>query len=77
MATFSYLATPIKGDLEQLIHDLGKLEFCEVIPAENRKLAILVTTTPDENSERLLQRKLKQIESLESLSMTYGHTNDS
>ena len=76
MDTFSYIATPVKGNKDQLIHDLSKLKFCEVIPAENRNLVILVTTTPNKDSEQYLQSELKQIKSLESLSMTYGHTDD-
>ncbi len=76
MDTFSYIATPVKGNKEQLIQDLSNLEFCEVIPAENRNLVILVTTTPNKDSEQHLQRQLKQLKSLESLSMTYGHTGE-
>ena len=76
MDTFSYIATPVKGNKDQLIHDLSKLKFCEVIPAENRNLVILVTTTPNKDSEQYLQSELKQIKSLESLSMTYGHTGE-
>jgi hypothetical protein len=76
MDTFSYIATPVKGNKDQLIHDLSKLKFCEVIPAENRNLVILVTTTPNKDSEQHLQSELKQIKSLESLSMTYGHTGE-
>jgi hypothetical protein len=76
MDTFSYIATPVKGNKDQLIYDLSKLKFCEVIPAENRNLVILVTTTPNKDSEQYLQSELKQIKSLESLSMTYGHTDD-
>jgi hypothetical protein len=76
MDTFSYIATPIKGNQEQLIQDLSDLEFCEVIPAENRNLVILVTTAPNKESEQHLQLQLKQLKSLESLSMTYGHTGE-
>jgi hypothetical protein len=76
MDTFSYIATPVKGNKDQLIHDLSKLKFCEVIPAENRNLVILVTTTPNKDSEQHLKSELKQIKSLESLSMTYGHTGE-
>jgi hypothetical protein len=37
---------------------------------------ILVTDTPDEETEKKLQEKLKTLKSLESLGMTFGHTDD-
>jgi hypothetical protein len=37
---------------------------------------ILVTDTPDEKTEKELQKKLKEIKSLESLGMTFGHTDE-
>lgn len=76
MPIFSYLAYPINGAKEQLINELTALDFCEVTPAENEEVLILVTDTPDEETEKKLQEKLKTIKSLESLGMTFGHTDD-
>ena len=75
MPVFSYLAYPVSGSKEQLFDDLTALDFCEVTSAENRDVLILVTDTPDEDSEKKLQEKLKTIKSLESLGMTFGHTD--
>ncbi len=75
MPVFSYLAYPIQGAKEQLLNDLAALDYCEVTPAENKEVLILVTDTPDEETEKKLQKKLKEIKSLESLSMTFGHTD--
>jgi hypothetical protein len=47
----------------------------EVTPAENEAVLILVTDTPDEETEKKLQEKLKALTSLESLGMTFGHTD--
>jgi nitrate reductase NapAB chaperone NapD len=76
MPVFSYLAYPIQGAKAQLLDDLAALDFCEVTPAENEEVLILVTDTPDEKTEKELQKKLKEIKSLESLGMTFGHTDE-
>jgi nitrate reductase NapAB chaperone NapD len=75
MPIFSYLAYPVQGAKEQLINDLAALDFCEVTPSENEEVLILVTDTPDEETEKQLQDKLKALKSLESLGMTFGHTD--
>ena len=76
MPIFSYLAYPIQGSKEQLLKDLSALDFCEVTPAENEDVLVLVTDTPDEDTEKKLQEKLKAVKSLESLRMTFGHTDE-
>lgn len=76
MPVFSYLAYPEQGAKEQLLKDLAALDYCEVTPAENEEILILVTDTPDEEKEEGLQKKLKKIKSLQSLGMTFGHTDD-
>jgi len=76
MPVFSYLAYPVQGSKPQLLNDLAALDFCEVTPAENEEVLILVTDTPDEKNEKELQKKLKEIKSLESLGMTFGHTDE-
>ncbi len=76
MPVFSYLAYPKEGAKDQLLKDLGALDYCEVTPAENEAVLILVTDTPDEETEKKLQQKLRAIKSLESLGMTFGHTDD-
>jgi nitrate reductase NapAB chaperone NapD len=76
MPVFSYLAYPKPGAKEALLNDLAALDYCEVTPAENEDILILLTDTPDEKREKELQNKLKELKSLESLGMTFGHTDD-
>ena len=76
MPIFSYLAYPVQGAKKQLAKDLAALDFCEVTPSENEEVLILVTDTPDEETEKKLQKKLEALESLESLGMTFGHTDE-
>lgn len=73
MPVFSYLAYPVKGAKEELLKDLAALDHCEVMPAENEEILILVTDAPNEEQEKELQKKIKQLKSLQSLGMTFGH----
>jgi len=75
MPVFSYIAYPVQGAKAQLLDALRALEHCEVTPSDNAEILLLVTDTPDEASERLLQQKLKRIKSLQSLGMAFGHVD--
>lgn len=76
MPIFGYLAIPEPGERDVLCAKLQALPFCEVIPAENRDVLVLVTDTPNEDLERQLQTSLKSLDSLQSLSMTFGHNDE-
>ena len=76
MPVFSYLAYPAIGEKEKLIDDLNNLAYCNVTPAENRDVLILVTDTPDEQTEKTLQKKLSELPSLQSFNMTFGHVDE-
>jgi len=73
MPILSYLALPQTGGMNQLCADLECVEFCEVVPSLNEEVVILVTDTPNEKAEKTLQKTLKELSSLQSLSMTFGH----
>ena len=75
MPVFSYLAYPKQGAKQDLLNDLSALDYCEATPADNQNILILITDTPDEDTEKSLQKKLKQLKSLESLGMTFGHVD--
>jgi nitrate reductase NapAB chaperone NapD len=76
MPVFSYLAIAEPGELEALQSELNSIEYCEAIPSDNKEILVLVTDTPDEPAERDLQKKFKEIKSLQSLSMTFGHVDE-
>ena len=73
MPILSYLALPRDGAMDQLCTDLSGMEYCEIIPADNQEVVVLVTDTPDDKVEKTLQATLKKLPSLHSLSMTFGH----
>ena len=75
MPVFSYLAYPKQGAKQDLLDDLSALDHCEATPADNQNILILITDTPDEETEKDLQKKLKKLRTLESLGMTFGHVD--
>lgn len=75
MPIFAYLAIPREGQMKKLHHELQRFSQCQVIPAENREVFILVTETADMAEEETLQNSLRNLDCLQSLSMTFGHEN--
>ena len=75
MPVFSYLAYPKQGAKQDLLKNLSALEYCEATPADNQNILILITDAPDEETEKVLQKKLKKLKTLESLGMTFGHVD--
>ena len=69
MPIFSYLAIPAAGARETLSAELTALPYCQVIPADNEDILVLVTDTPNEEAQRNLLEQLHKIPSLQSLSM--------
>lgn len=76
MPIFSYIAISKAGAIDTLCDELTALEWCEVIPSENKEIVILVTDAPDADAEIILQGQLKGVKSLQSLSMTFGHNDE-
>jgi nitrate reductase NapAB chaperone NapD len=68
----SYLAHPHTGRKEHLIAALSILECCDVIPAENENLLIVVTDTDTQEQEDHLKEKIEAIDSLKLLAMVSG-----
>ncbi len=75
MPVFSFLAYPEKTKKNQLIKDLSNMQYCEVTPSENEDVLILLTDTPDEETNKNLINAIKELDALQSLSMTFGHTD--
>ncbi len=76
MPILGYIASSRSGAKQELLQDLNALQYCEAYPADNADILILVTDTPDKNTEEQLQKRLKGIKSLESLSMTFGYNDE-
>lgn len=72
MPIISYLAHPHEGKKDELIQALSVVDKCEVIPAENKDLLIVVTETETKSEEENLKEKLETIASLKLLTMVSG-----
>ena len=68
----SYLAHPHEGRKEELVEAISKITQCEVIPAGNKEILVVVTETEDKIEEEVLKEKLDAIASLKLLAMVSG-----
>jgi hypothetical protein len=48
------------------------MEGCEVVPALNSDLVLLVTTTPDPTVDRDLRSRIESLPGVEALLLTFG-----
>ncbi len=72
----SYLAYPTDGKRSELSRVLGNIPGCEVIPSQNQYLLILVTDTPNQESEEELEQLLQSVNELKFLALVSGYEED-
>jgi nitrate reductase NapAB chaperone NapD len=72
MPITSYLAHAMKGQKEVLINQLSGLENCEIIPAENQDIVVVVTETEDTIQEDILKEQIEAFASLKLLALVSG-----
>ncbi len=72
MPITSYLAHPQEGKKSDLIDALTSFEDCEVIPAENKDVLVVVTETQDTEEEKKLKEKIEALDSLKLLALVSG-----
>lgn len=70
----SYIAWPAPGKAAELEASLLQMTGCEVLPAENQELLLLVTDTPGEAAEKALCGQLESLTTLQCLSLVAGVT---
>lgn len=68
----SYLAHPFDDKKEELQQAISLLEGCELIPAENQNVLIVVTETADEAEDKRLKETIEAIKSLKLLALVSG-----
>ena len=76
MPIFSYLVHPKPGAKQQLLEALSEIDHCEVMPAGNQDLMVLVTDTPDDTTEEKLQKQINGLEFIQDMSMTFGYLDE-
>lgn len=72
MAIKSYLAHPLSGQKKQLINELSTLNNCEIIPAENKDLIVLITETESDTEDKILKEEIETLDSLKLLALVSG-----
>ncbi|WP_026777587.1 hypothetical protein [Polaribacter sp. Hel_I_88] len=72
MPITSYLAHAMKGQKEVLIKQLAGLQNCEIIPAENQDIVVVVTETEDTIQEDIIKEQIEAFESLKLLALVSG-----
>jgi nitrate reductase NapAB chaperone NapD len=68
----SYLAHPHEGKKNALIQAISKLSQCEVVPAQNKDILVVVTETESKEEEEILKQQIEAIDSLKLLAMVSG-----
>ena len=76
MPVLAYIVTPRSGEKNKLLKELNAMQHCEALSADNADILILVTDTPDKETEKQLEKQHNKIESMESLSMTFGYNDE-
>lgn len=72
MAICSYLVIPEEGRAGSLAERLASLPGCDVVPARNRDLLLLVTDTDGPDEDEALRSRLEGMEGLQALVLTFG-----
>lgn len=72
----SYLLFPHKGKSTLLQKSLSTREDCEVYPADNKNVLVLVTDTPSEQEDEALFLMLQAEEGLHHINLISGFTTE-
>ena len=76
MPIMSYLVYPNEGRKEELAAALAAIPACEVRPADNAELLLLVTDTPDSIAQKALDEQLRGLDALSFLGLVAGYSDD-
>jgi nitrate reductase NapAB chaperone NapD len=68
----SYILHCEENKKEMLVNELQQLANCEVIPAQNHEVIVIVTDTNSEEADTQLYNQLLEIKGLKHLSLVSG-----
>jgi nitrate reductase NapAB chaperone NapD len=72
MPVKSYIVQPLEGKMKELTQSLGKLKSCDIFPALNEDLLVVVTDTEDDHQEEQLVDNLQALPYLKHLTLVSG-----
>lgn len=76
MPVKSYLVHPAEGKKAQVLSALALENGCEIIPAENKDVIVLVTDTASKQEEKALEEKLTQLPYIHNMVLVAGFADD-
>ncbi len=76
MPVKSYLVYPVPERAAELERTLRAMPECEVIPATNHPLFILITDTPNETAEKALEQRLLMVEGIQCLALVAAYRDE-
>ncbi|WP_298288504.1 chaperone NapD [Lutibacter sp.] len=68
----SYILHCEENSKKKLLKELHKLSECEIIPAQNHEIIIVVTDTESEESDTKIYNQLLEMKGLKHLSLVSG-----
>lgn len=71
----SYLVHPVKGQKQEAVEAISKLDGCETIPAQNKDVIVLVTDTSSKQADNELLERLSTITSVEHFALVAGYND--
>jgi nitrate reductase NapAB chaperone NapD len=72
MPVKSYLVFPKEGESVNVIEKLSRLKHCEVLPADNREVIVLVTDSDSEKEDERFLETLKSDATIEHVNLIAG-----
>lgn len=73
MPILSYLVHARPGRRDALCHTLDEIPGCEVRPAEEGDVVILVTETETREAEKAMHARLKEVDDIALLALVFAH----
>jgi nitrate reductase NapAB chaperone NapD len=71
MGICSYLVIPETGQKESLVRSVASIPGCDVVPATNRDLFVVVTDTPAAQ-ERSLRERIEAMSGVQAMVLTFA-----
>ena len=68
----SYIVIPHPEALSKLVFELNAINGCQVHPAQNKEVVVLVTDTLSEEEEKQLLHRIEQSQHIAHLSFVSG-----
>ncbi|WP_425391119.1 chaperone NapD [Ekhidna sp.] len=73
MPVKSYIIIPQSDQKQHLADEINKLNGCEIHPAENQEVLVLVTDTDNESEDKKLFAQIESNQNIKHISLVSGY----